>query len=97
MKRSILVLAALLTPSVSVAAPACGQRAAVLAQLANQFSEAPAGVGLASNGGLLELLTSGRGETWTLIVTMPNGMTCLLAAGESWQPRETVALVEPQI
>ena len=39
-------------------------------------------LGLASNGGLLEVLTSGNGGTWTIILTMPNGVSCLVAAGK---------------
>ena len=40
---------------------------------------------VANNGGLVELLTTQSGTTWTLIITLPNGMTCLLAAGEDWE------------
>lgn len=64
---------------------ACSPRAAVLDQLSTRFHEAPVAVGLTNNGALLELLTSPEGETWTIIITMPNGATCLMAAGEDWQ------------
>ena len=37
------------------------------------------------------VLTSDDGSTWTIIVSMPNGTSCLLAAGENWQPVERVA------
>lgn len=71
---------------------ACGPRDDVLAQLSKKFKEAPVSIGLANNGGLLEVLASPDGSTWTVIITRPNGVTCLVAAGESWQairPAET--------
>lgn len=89
---------ALVLPGVANAEPmACSSRNDVLAQLARDYKESPVGIGLASNGGLLEVLTSGDGATWTIIITMPNGTSCLMAAGESWQSVLRVALDEPQI
>lgn len=71
---------------------ACGERHDVLAKLAEQYKESPVGVGLASNGGVIELLTSESGTTWTLIITVPNGQSCILAAGENWQANKPTAL-----
>jgi hypothetical protein len=100
-----LVLAAVLAPfgAALMALPAqagpmaCSQRDEVLAQLGKKYQEAPTAVGLANNGGLLEVLTSADGSTWTLILSMPNGTSCLMAAGESWQNVARVAAGEPQI
>jgi len=79
------------------AAPACGKRDDVLAQLSEKFKEAPVGIGLAGNGGLIELLTAKTGTTWTLIITLPNGPTCLLAAGRDWQSRQAAEREGPSI
>lgn len=84
-----LILAASMAASL-VAGPAlaadtlCGTRDSVLKQLAAEYQEAPVGIGLASNGAVVELLTASSG-TWTLIVTMPKGSTCLMGTGEAWQ------------
>ncbi|HEY7690440.1 MAG TPA: hypothetical protein VH835_17195 [Dongiaceae bacterium] len=75
----------------------CSDRADVLSQLGTKYKEAPAAVGVANNGGLIEVLTSTDGSTWTIILSMPNGKSCLLAAGEEWHAVEKVALDEPQI
>src|SRR5690606_7686012 len=83
-----LALAAALAalPTAALPAPmACSPRADVLAQLAAKFGEAPVSAGLANNGGLLEVLAAPDGVTWTILITMPNGMSCLVAAGEDWQ------------
>lgn len=65
--------------------PICDKRTNVMSHLARKYSELPIALGVASNGGLVELLTSEKGSTWTLIITLPNGLTCLMAAGESWE------------
>ena len=99
MWKSALCFAALCLPVTAMAAPpmSCSPRTDVLSQLAQKFKEAPVAVGLANNGGLLEVLTNGTGSTWTIIITMPNGVSCLVAAGEAWQPTEHVAMEEPAI
>ena len=93
----IATLAATVFASVAQAAPACGKRDDVLAQLSERYREAPIGIGVAGNGGLIELLTASMGATWTLIITLPNGPTCLLAAGQDWQPLQMAVLVGPGI
>lgn len=65
-------------------APICGPRGVVLQQLEQQFGEVPAGRGLTSEGAVLELLVSPAG-TWTLLMSLPNGLSCLAAAGELWE------------
>jgi hypothetical protein len=73
------------------AEPACGHHADVLKQLSERYKEAPVALGLASNGNLLEVFSSDSGSTWTIIVTSPNGTSCLVAAGQDWQPAKPVA------
>ena len=64
-------IAVMLAASPAIAAETlCGSRDSVLKQLASEYQEAPVGIGLASNGAVVELLTSSSGS-WTLLVTMP--------------------------
>ena len=65
----------------------CGDRAAVLDRLAARYAEAPVNMGLTSTGAVLEILASDQG-TWTVLVTTPQGVTCMMAAGEHWEPVE---------
>lgn len=65
--------------------PVCGVRAKVLAALSAKYSESPVAVGVTANGGLIELLSAPDGRTWTILYSTPNGKTCLVASGESWQ------------
>jgi hypothetical protein len=41
-------------------------------------------MGMSTNGGLVELYTSENG-TWTLMLSQPDGVSCLIAAGENWE------------
>ena len=63
----------------------CETRKAVLDFLSSKYAEAPVAMGISKDGGVVEILTSGPGSTFTIIVTMPNGMTCMVAAGNSWE------------
>lgn len=63
----------------------CAPRDAVLKELKKRYAEGPVGVGLTARGNLLEILASPSGS-WTLIVTVPGGPTCLVNSGESWRP-----------
>ena len=74
----------------------CGARATVLHYLSANYSEKPVAMGVAANGGLIEVLTSKEGNTFTIIVTMPEGDTCMVAAGQSWESL-TDSLARPQI
>jgi hypothetical protein len=94
---AVLLTATLsLTTSASAGQPAnCGPRAALLKQLANKYSEAPVAVGLSNSGALVEVLTSERGDTWTILVSKPDGTSCLVAAGQEWQALKHVASSDP--
>jgi hypothetical protein len=65
--------------------PACAKRGDVLKHLSAKYTEAPVALGLANNGGVVEVLSSKTGSSWTIIITMPNGPTCMVAAGENWE------------
>ncbi len=84
------VLAALLIAFPAFGQPVCLSRSAVLEQLGHKYNESPIALGLANTGSVIEVLTSPEGETFTIIVTMPDGRSCLIAAGTSW---ETVPVV----
>jgi hypothetical protein len=63
----------------------CAPRSEVSAVLQEQHREAVAAIGVTSNGAVLELWTSSEGDSWTVVVTLPSGSACILAAGEAWQ------------
>jgi hypothetical protein len=68
---------------------ACGARDGLLSQLESKYGEVPVAIGVTggvAGGALVELLTDKEGLTWTLILTTPQGLSCLIASGEGWRP-----------
>ncbi len=62
-------------------------RAEIVGQLAARYTEAPTALGLTSTGAVLELFATADGATWTLVITLPNGNSRVIATGESWTRR----------
>src|SRR5262245_26284258 len=69
----------------------CGSRTQLLDQLSKRYQEVPVALGVTSNGSLVEVLTSDRGSTWTIMISQPNGASCLVAVGEGWEELKRVA------
>lgn len=89
MKRSTLLLlgfgiASIMSSPASAQQAVCGDRDEIIARLQSGYQESTTGVGLSATGGLVELYTSEKG-TWTLMLTQPNGVSCLIAAGDNWE------------
>lgn len=94
MERNILALSLglalglaglILLPGLGRASPGqCAAHDQIEAELAKQFSEAPHAMGLAQDDTVMELYASPAG-TWTLTVTLPSGLTCLVAAGAAFE------------
>ncbi len=91
-KTLVLGATLVLASSFAFAAPQCNSRGQVLELLSETYSEAPVAVGVTNNGGLVEVLSTGDGNTWSIIITSPQGMSCLVAAGEGWRLIERIAM-----
>jgi len=63
----------------------CHNAAEIAKQLGNKYEEAPVAFGLQSNGNLLQVYASDEKNTWTVVSTTPNGMSCIVAAGKRWE------------
>jgi hypothetical protein len=90
MTGSLAVAALALVCSTPVSAPAaaakiCGARNEILQRLEQRHNETPRALGLASDGGVIEVLVSPEGG-WTILVSYPDRPTCVVAVGEAWQP-----------
>ena len=64
---------------------ACGDRNAMVEQLSRTYGEARKGAGLAGQTALFEVWTSNDTGSWTILKTSPNGIACVIAAGENWR------------
>lgn len=86
MTKLLTALTAILTfmtASAASAEPNCGPRAAVIAHLSDNFGESRQSIGMGQEGRVVEVFASLETGSWTITVTLPNGLTCLVAAGEA--------------
>jgi len=86
MTRLIPALAALLALTTAATAQQnCGPRAAVIAHLAENFGESRQSIGLGQEGRVVEVFASVETGSWTITITLPDGTTCLVASGDSFE------------
>lgn len=81
MKLAALALVA--TATSASAQTQCAGTADVLAMFASEWGEYISGEGL-SEAGLLQVLSNPDTGTWTLIISTPSGISCMVASGENW-------------
>lgn len=91
-----LILSLLALPAAAQQTP-CTHRPTVVDHLASEYAETPVAIGLASNGGVVEVLSSPKSGSWTMIITLPNGSTCMIAAGENWEIMPRTAALGPKV
>ncbi len=85
MIRKLTIILAFLTLSApAMAQSMCNERGSFVKHLSSKYAEAPVAMGLSAEGSVLEVLASQDG-TWTIIVTRPSGVSCVVAYGESWE------------
>ena len=85
-----LLLGAMLDSRPPAAQAACGERAFILKNLERTHSEMPQAMGLSTEGTVIEVLVSSAGS-WTILITYPNRLTCLVATGAYWESLPTLA------
>lgn len=100
MKRSFIVLLGAVAASIA-SAPAsaqsvCGDRKEIVSRLESGYQEKASAIGLSGNGGVVELYKSDKGS-WTLLLTRPGGVSCLMAAGENWEDTPDSKLTQQDI
>lgn len=80
--------------SASAQTMACGSREEMTDRLKRGFGEAQTGLGLISAAQILEVWSSEETGTWTILMTDPEGQTCMVAAGEAWKTVPIGAVVK---
>lgn len=73
----------------TASAEQCAPRPDIVARLSGKYAEAQAGYGIVGGTKALELWVSEDG-TFTILLTLPNGLSCFVAAGENWNAVEPV-------
>ena len=91
MKR--LFTAALIFGAVAQAPPVsamthCAKRDVIVDRLAEFYDESQASIGLSNSRKMIEIWTSAGAGTWTLLMTRPDGISCVIDSGTHWQEME---------
>ena len=60
------------------------QRAGMVSFLENRYSEHLVAFGLTHNGVMIEVTTTGDGNTWTILKTSPEGCSVMAHSGTDW-------------
>ncbi len=63
----------------------CGPRDAVVTRLAEGYGETRQSMGLGANNAVIEVFASLETGSWTITVTTPAGLTCLVASGQAFE------------
>lgn len=74
----------LLVSSPAFAQSNCAPRDQVVKNLSEKYGEYRAAGGLTSNNMVYEVWLSEKTRTWTIVRTMANGMSCIMASGANW-------------
>ena len=80
-----LGIAALAAAKVAAQGQNCAPRETVIERLAEGYGESRQSIGLGGQGHVIETFASTETGTWTITVTLPNGLTCLVASGQAYE------------
>jgi hypothetical protein len=75
----------ILATEIARADPQCAPREMVVQTLADRYGETRRSLGLAGPTQVMEVFASDDTGTWTITLTMPDGVTCMVASGQGYQ------------
>lgn len=78
-------LALMATQSAAQANRYCAPRDSVVQRLAENYGESRQSIGLGQQGTMIETFASSDTGTWTILSTNPRGISCIEAAGYSFE------------
>lgn len=62
----------------------CMARTTMVTELAEKYGEVNHGVGMQNAQQLIEVWSSKKTGSWTIIASHANGMSCIMATGQNW-------------
>ncbi len=82
---SVISVLLILSSAAPVAAQSqCSDRGSIVSILGDRYAEKPVAEGMTQGGGVVEVFAANDGN-WTMIITMPTGQACFMAAGKEWE------------
>lgn len=77
--------AALAAADIAHGAPQCDSRDTVTTLLAERYGETRRAVGIAGQSAVMELYASDATGSWSITMTLPDGVMCLVASGSNYE------------
>ncbi|MEL6642640.1 MAG: hypothetical protein AAFQ79_01785 [Pseudomonadota bacterium] len=85
-----IAAAAAILPSIGQAQTFCAERQAITDRLQSGYGETYAGGGVRNAESIFEIWKSDEKGTWTILMTMADGRSCVMASGTNWRDLESV-------
>ena len=63
----------------------CATRNDLSQALEQRYAEVPVAVGLVDSKTIVEIFARADGNTWTIVTSRADGVSCVLGAGNAWQ------------
>jgi hypothetical protein len=73
----------------------CAERGTIVERLARDYGESRQSIGLVGGRQVLEVFASEETGSWTILLTAPDGVACLVATGELFHRFDPVPPGEP--
>ena len=80
---------AALAAAPATASPRCGPHGKVVKSLQSAFSETRKHIALINDQRILETFIAPSGS-WTILVTNPSGIACVMGSGKDWQSTDPI-------
>lgn len=95
MKRyayAVVAMVAACTPTLAPAQEAnrCGPREMGVEVLKKQFNESKTAQGITEEGLMIEVFATPDGSSFTVFLSLPNGISCVVATGLGWMQIQPV-------
>jgi hypothetical protein len=92
---AVLVLVLTSWSSIVSAGSICSTRETIVDLLTGKLGEVVVASGVTSQGALVETFADVRTGSWTIVISAPGGLMCLVAYGSGWRERPTAKGVGP--
>ena len=77
--------AALLSPMAQAQPGVCGDAGELIAYLEKDWGENVTAIALDAAGRLVRVLHNPETGTWSMLITVPGGRTCMISHGSDWE------------
>lgn len=75
----------------------CAQRTEIVGRLDRKYHETHLGLGLRHDGSVVEVFRSVETGTWTIIISNPDGTSCIADAGQMWEDVDPEEATKPGV